>query len=303
MIFARLRRKNSTSKGTPARTGISGGFLPPTPLDSGLLTCQVHDESGALLPGATVTLLDRLNQRSAHGTTDSYGCFATSIAPGTHKVSISAGGYRRYTTRVEVRVNQHHALGGIRLEPDASLELPRPGRYRFDPYHTEIRFIAQHIGMSKIHGMFKNYDGVVEVAPRFEDSRIQVAIDAASIETGVKMRDDHLRSADFFDVANHPRITFSSDRFTHLRADRWMISGRLALRGTSSPVQLETNYLGQRKWQGPGFDGDLRVACHATATLRREDYSVNWQATLAKGIAVVGPTISIELGVQAVLDQ
>ncbi|WP_190820650.1 hypothetical protein [Saccharopolyspora pogona] len=66
------------------------------------------------------------------------------------------------------------------------------------------------------------------------------------------------------------------------------------------PTPLDS---GLRKWQGPGFDGDLRVACHATATLCREDYSVNWQATLAKGIAVVGPTISIELGVLAVLEQ
>lgn len=301
MIFAKLRRRRSAGKSGSPRPGVSN-FL-PTPLDSGVVTCQVQDERGQLLPGAVVTLVGRLNQRTAHGITDSYGSFATSIAPGTHRLSISAGGYRRYSTQVEVGVNRHLQLGTVQLSPDESLEPPIPGRYRFDPYHTEIRFVAPHIGMSKIHGMFKEFDGVVQVAERFEDSRIEVAINAASIETGVKMRDDHLRSADFFDVANHPHIRFTSDRFTHLRADRWSVSGHLTLRGTTRPVELATTYLGQRKWQGPGFDGDLRVACHSTATLRREDYSVDWKATLAKGIAVVGPTIDLEIGVQAVMEQ
>lgn len=303
MVFAKLRRLWSASPGTPARPPRGGGFsLHPTPLDSGLVSGQVHDERGALLPGASVTIVDRLNQVIGESKTDTYGGFALSVAPGTHRLSLSSGGYRRYSTRVQVQVNQHSPLGSIGIEPDDSLQLPQPGRYRFDPYHTEIRFAAQHIGMSKIHGEFKEFDGVIEVAPRFEDSQIEVVMEAASIDTGVKMRDDHLRSADFLDVESHPKVYFRSERLTHVRADRWNVSGRLTLRGTTSPVDLETAYLGQRRFQGPGFDGDLRVACDAKAILRREDYSVNWQATLAKGIAVVGPTISIELGVQAVME-
>ena len=166
-----------------------------------------------------------------------------------------------------------------------------------------MHFIAQHIGMSKIRGRFNDFRGQIRVAPRFEDSQIEVVIDAASIDTGVKMRDDHLRSADFLDVENFPRLFFTSKRLVLLRGDHWHVEGSLTLRGTTSPVQLDTTYLGQRKWQGPGFDGDLRVACRASTTLRREDYAVNWQATLAKGIAVVGPTVKIELGIQAVLEQ
>ena len=304
MIFAKLRRRRSTGEGSALRPDRSGGaFLPPTPLDSGVLSCQVHDDKGKLLPGATVTLVNRLNQTVAQGETDSYGYFVAAVPPGVHKVSVSAGGFKRRSTRAEVRVNQQTSVGGIGLEPDDSLELPQPGTWRFDAYHTEIRFIAQHIGMSKIHGSFRKFDGLIQVAPRFEDSRIQVVIEADSIDTGVQMRDDHLRSADFLDVENYPRLYFTSERFTWLRGDRWTVHGQLTLRGTTSPVELETTYLGQRKWQGPGYDGDMRVACHSTTTLRREDYSVNWQATLAKGIAVVGPTISIELGVQAVLEQ
>ncbi|WP_433870347.1 YceI family protein [Saccharopolyspora sp. CA-218241] len=301
MIFAKLRRRRSTGEGThrPERNG-SGAFLPPTPLDSGVLSCQVHDERGTLVPGATVTVVDRFNKEIAQGDTDSYGYFVAALPPGTHKVSVVAGGYRRFSTRTEVRVNQHTSIGGVELKADDSLELPQPGVYRFDPYHTEIRFVAQHVGMSKIHGMFKNFDGLIHVAPNFADTRVEVVIEAASVDTGVEMRDTHLRSADFFDVENYPKLYFRSERLTQLRGDRWTISGNLTLRGHSTNVQLDTTYLGQRKWQGPGFDGDLRVAALATTTLRREDYSVNWQATLAKGIAVVGPTIDIQLGVQAV---
>ncbi|KEI45260.1 YceI family protein [Saccharopolyspora rectivirgula] len=301
MIFAKLRRRRSTGEGGPSRSG--GSILPPTPLDSGVLTCQVHDTNGQLLPDATVTVVDRMSQPIAEGTTDQYGYFATALSPGTHKVAITASGFRRFTTQVEIRVNRHTQLGRVQLEPDASLELPQPGRYRFDPYHTEIRFVAQHIGMSLIHGMFKRFDGVVDVAPRIQDSRIEVVIDASSIDTGVEKRDEHLRSADFFDVENYPHLYFVGDRFTHVRSNLWTIDGQLSIRGTTRPVQLETNYLGQRKWQGPDIDGDMRVAGTATTQLRRDDYSVNWQATLAKGIAVVGPTIKVELGVQAVLEQ
>ncbi|RRO13021.1 hypothetical protein EIL87_25535 [Saccharopolyspora rhizosphaerae] len=302
MVFAKLRRRWSASPGTPTHSPGGGASLHPRPLDSGLVSGQVHDERGALLPDVNVTIVNRLNQIIAETKTDGYGGFVLSVAPGTHRLSVAAGGYRRFSTKVQVQVNQHSPLGSIGIVPDDSLQLPQPGRYRFDPYHTEIRFVAQHIGMSKIHGEFKEFDGVIEVAPRFEDSRIEVVMEAASIDTGVQMRDDHLRSADFLDVESHPKLYFRSNRLTHLRSDRWNVSGQLTLRGTTSPVDLQTVYLGQRKFQGPGFDNDLRVACEASATLRREDYSVNWQATLAKGIAVVGPTISIELGVQAVVE-
>jgi polyisoprenoid-binding protein YceI len=301
MVFAKLRRRLS---GADAGVAPRGAFaLHPTPLDSGVVTGQVHDENGNLLPDVNVSITNRMSQVIADARTDSYGGFAISVAPGTHQLSITAGGFRRYSTKLQVQVNQHSPLGAIRLVADDSLQLPQPGRYRFDPMHTEIRFVARHIGLSKIHGRFNEFDGFVEVASSFEQSRIEMSINTASVDTGVRMRDDHLRSADFFDVDNHPQMHFRSERFIHVRADRWSVAGNLTLRGNSSPVSLDAVYLGQRRFQGPGFDSDLRVACQATTTLRREDYSVNWQATLAKGIAVVGPTIEVELGVQAVFDQ
>lgn len=295
MLFPKLRRRLS-SAGTAAHPDKVDS-LPPNPLDGGVVSCQVHDERGRPMAGAAVAVVNRLNQEIAHGSTDSYGYFLATVQPGVHKVSISAGGYCRFGTRADVRTNRHTSLGSVRLEPDAEMTVPQPGLWTFDPAHTEVRFIARHIGMSKIHGRFNQFEGGIRVAERFEQSHVELAIDAASIDTGVQMRDDHLRSPDFLDVQNHPELRFRSERVTPVRGDRWIIDGALTLRGTTSPVQLDTNYLGLRSWNG------TRAACLCTTELRREDYSVNWQQTLGKGIAVVGPTVRIELDVQAVLEE
>ncbi|MDR7302410.1 YceI family protein [Haloactinomyces albus] len=299
MVLSKLRRRGSSSEGAARkpRRQSAGADLPPTPLDGGVVSCQVHDERGSPLPEATVTVVDRLNQRVGQGKTDSYGFYLATVPPGVHKVSITAGGYLRAGTKADVRTNRHTSIGHVQLERDAAMTLPEPGIWRFDPDHTEARFIAQHIGMSKIHGAFRALEGHIRVESPFEQSHIEVAIDAASIDTGVKMRDDHLRSADFLDVENHPKLYFTSDRLSPLRGDRWMVNGSLTIRGTTSPVQLNTSYLGQRSWNG------TRAACLCETELRREDYAVNWQQILNKGIAVVGSTIQLQLDVQAVLDE
>ncbi|PRW63908.1 YceI family protein [Actinopolyspora mortivallis] len=295
MILSKLRQLGHNRTRKPG--GAATGALPPTPLDGGTLSCQVHDEAERPLPEATVTVVNRLNQQVAVGSTDGYGFFLATVPPGQHKVSVTAGGYQRLGTRVEVRTNRHTPIGAVQLRRDPESTLPEPGVWTFDPDHTEIRFVAQHIGMSKIHGAFREVEGRVLVRDPFEDSRVEVAIDAASIDTGVRMRDEHLRSADFLDVANHPKLYFRSDRLTQVRGDRWQVTGNLSLRGTTSPVVLDTTYLGTRSWNG------TRAACHCTTELRREDFSVNWQQLLSKGIGVVGPTVRVELDIQAVLEE
>lgn len=291
MIKSMLRRLGSSSKGSGSSPA---GQTPAALLDGGTVSCQVHDERGSPLPDATVTIVDRLNQQVARGYTDHYGFYLATVPPGVHKVSITAGGYQRTNTRIDVRTNRHTGIGAVQLERDPEMTLPEPGVWTFDSDHTEARFIAQHIGMSKIHGAFRNLDGYIHVTDPFEHSRVEVAIDAASIDTGVKMRDDHLRSADFLDVENHPQLYFQSTRMTPMRGNKWMINGSLRIRGTNSPVQLDTTYLGTREWNG------TRAACQCRTELRREDYSVNWQQILNKGIAVVGPTVQVELDIQAV---
>lgn len=296
MVFARRRRRSAGKGARPDHHGAER-YLPSTPLDGGVLSCQVYDEHGRLLPDAKVTVVNHLNQRVGQGKTDSYGFFLATVQPGTHRVSVSAGGYKWTTRTAEVRTNRHTSMGSVVLQPDASMTLPQPGVWVFDPEHTEIRFVARHIGMSKITGYFTRFNGHIEVSPRFEQSRVEVSIDAASIDTGVRTRDEHLRSPDFLDVANYPQLYFGSRSMVQLRGDHWLVRGTLSLRGNASPVELDTTYLGMRTWNG------TRAACLCTTELRREDYSVNWQQTLGKGIAVVGSTVQIELDVQAVLQE
>lgn len=291
MAFAR-RRRHSPGRQTQDTTSA---YLPPTPLDGGVVSCQVYDEQGRLLPGATVTVVNQFNQRVGGGNTDSYGFFLTTVEPGVHRVSVMAGGYQRESMTAEVRTSRHTSIGSVVLQPDASMALPQPGIWAFDPDHTEIRFTARHIGMSTITGRFTRFDGHIQVSPRFEQSRVEAFIDAASIDTGVRVRDEHLRSPDFLDAVNYPQLHFVTQSLLPVRGDHWLVRGTLSLRGTTSPVELDTTYLGTRTWNG------TRTACLCTTELRREDYSVSWQKTLGKGIAVVGSTVRIELSVQAVL--
>jgi polyisoprenoid-binding protein YceI len=176
--------------------------------------------------------------------------------------------------------------------------LPVPGRWAIDPAHTAIRFIARHIGLADIHGRFNHFSGTLLVAKRIENSQLDVVIDASSIDTGLAMRDNHLRSADFLDVAHYPELRFTSDRFTYRGGTRWTVSGVLHLHGVARTVRLDADYLGIVT----GMEGEARAACKASTELHREDFTLNWQKMLTRGIAALGSTIRIELDVQAIQD-
>ncbi|GHK02358.1 hypothetical protein SY2F82_41550 [Streptomyces sp. Y2F8-2] len=118
----------------------------------------------------------------------------------------------------------------------------------------------------------------------------------SSITTGNKTRDNHLRSADFLDVERYPYINFVSTRFGYRGGSKWTLHGTLTMHGISRSVSLDTTYLGT---VNGGYDQELRCAALAKAELRREDFTLNWRSMPARGIAVVGPTVQLELDVQA----
>lgn len=151
--------------------------------------------------------------------------------------------------------------------------------------------------MSRVYGQFQEFSGQVRIEPTFEDSHVEVLIEAASVFTNVEKRDEHLRSPDFLDVARFPKLHFTSHRFARAGGNRWLIDGELTLHGMTSDVQLDTTYLGMQEWNG------LRAGCLATTQLHREHFTVNWQQILARGVPVVGSTIEITLDVQAILQQ
>lgn len=278
----------------PGRGTTDRNALVPIPLTGGVLSGQVRDTAGGPLPGSEVSVLDAADRRVVHVEADPFGRFAAALMPGRYRVRVESGGFRPVTDGVEVQWGSHAEMGTVRLVEDPELRPPQPGLYTIDPDHSSVRFIARHIGLSKVYGRFNNFSGQIRITEPFEESSVDVVIEAASVDTNVEARDTHLRSPDFLDVERFPELRFSSMRFVAHGGNRWTIDGDLTLHGLTSDVSLDTTFLGQAEWNGE------RVGAVATTQLHREHFTLNWQQTIAKGLPVVGSTIEITLDVQAV---
>ncbi len=175
-------------------------------------------------------------------------------------------------------------------------ELPAPGRWQIDPGHAELAFIGRHFMLTKIRGRFTGLSGVIEVAEVPGDSTADVTIDMTSVESGNQARDEHLRSADFFDVEHHPTATFSA-RASGWQGTRGVLAGELTLRGVTRPVTLQAEYLGYTAdpW------GGHRAVFTAAGTIDREDWGLTWNLPLDGGGLVVSREIHIEIELEAVL--
>jgi polyisoprenoid-binding protein YceI len=175
------------------------------------------------------------------------------------------------------------------------LELPAPGTWAIDASHSSVNFKVRHLGLAKTRGRFSGVEGTVEVGERPEDTTVAVTIDAASVETHDTTRDEHLRSADFFDVANHPNLTFRSTGVRGSGSD-WVLDGELTIVGITKPVSLAVDY------EGVGGDpwGGTRAGFTAKGEVNREDWGLTWNAALEAGGFLVGKTIALELEVELI---
>nr|WP_229339792.1 YceI family protein [Streptomyces flavotricini] len=261
-----------------------------------LLSCRVLDTVHQPVRQARFEVTDPIGRRIVSGETDPYGGFTAAVPEGQYRLTVTAEGYAPFHGATLVGDPAQPGTGEIVLDAVEPPLLPAPGHWEIDPTHSSIGFIAQHIGFARIRGRFNTFAGAVRIADRMEDSSMHVIIDAASIDTGVRMRDDHLRSADFLDAARYPTVEFYSERFIHRSGSRWAVAGALTLHGASRSVTLDTEYLGL----GTGLEGEPRAACRATADLHREDFSLNWQSVLAQGIAAIGSSVEVVLDVQIV---
>src|ERR1700757_945648 len=122
-------------------------------------------------------------------------------------------------------------------------ELPAPGRWQIDPGHTELAFIGRHFMLTKVRGRFTGLSGVIQIAEEPGDSTVELTIDMASVDSGSQARDEHLRSADLFDVARHPRATFSGHA-VDWHGTGGLLTGVLTIRDITRPVALKAEYLG-----------------------------------------------------------
>jgi len=169
--------------------------------------------------------------------------------------------------------------------------------WQIDSAHSGIHFSVRHLVIAKVRGQFGRWTGALTVPDGdFTKATAEVTIDATSIDTGVADRDAHLKSADFFDVANHPEITFRSRRIERASGDRFALVGDLTLRGTTREVTLEVESAGETKdpW------GNQRAAFSARTSVDRKAFGLTWNQALETGGVMVGDKVEIEIEIEAV---
>jgi polyisoprenoid-binding protein YceI len=169
------------------------------------------------------------------------------------------------------------------------------GTWIIDPAHSSVGFSVRHL-MGKVRGTFAEFTGQVTTAQEPADCSASATIAMASVNTGNGMRDDDLRSANFFDVDRHPDMTFESAGFT-VHGGRAELPGRLTIRGITRDITMEVEFLGLDE---TGLQGEQRIGISATTTIRRSDYGVGASAGEGQKI-VVGDKITVQLDIQAVL--
>jgi polyisoprenoid-binding protein YceI len=170
------------------------------------------------------------------------------------------------------------------------------GTWNIDPVHSEVGFSVRHMMVSKVRGRFGEFSGQIVTGEEPTASSVTAEIKMASISTGNDQRDEHIRSADFFEVENHPTMTFTS---TGVRVEdgEFIVDGDLTLKGATKnvPLHLELNGF------GPDPYGGTRAGFTATGELNRSDFGVNFNATLETGGVVVSDKIGLQLEIEAVL--
>jgi polyisoprenoid-binding protein YceI len=263
------------------------------------LTAKIRTRDGWAVSHAVVTVTDRTGGQVLRAEADAEGAVrdATELAPGAYTVIVTAVGYAPAASSAIVTASGRAQVGTVTLARQGGSELPPPGPWTVDPAHSAVGAVAQHLGISSVHGRFTEFAAAVEVAPDdVTKSRVEAVIRAASIDTGNAVRDAHLRSADFLDVERYPEIVYRSAGLTPAGPDRWTVHGELTMRGVARPVELDLAYL------GTGSDpwGGTRAAFRATTQLRREDFAMNYNQVVQAGIAAIGTTLRVELDVQAV---
>lgn len=172
------------------------------------------------------------------------------------------------------------------------------GTWVIDPSHTEVAFSVRHLMVSKVRGTFSGVAGTITVGDTVDSVKVDVTIDAASVNTRDENRDNHLRTNDFFDIENHPTWTFVTTSVTGGASD-FAVTGDLTLRGVTKSVTLDTEFLGVNvdPW------GNTKAGFSASTKINRKDFGVEWNAPLEAGGVLVGEEVKIELEIQAALQK
>ena len=171
------------------------------------------------------------------------------------------------------------------------------GSWTIDPVHSEVGFFVRHMMVSKVRGKFTRFEGKIITGAVVTDSSVTATVELTSIDTGNSDRDNHIRSADFFDVESNKTMTFTSTSLAADGADYTLV-GDLTLKGITKPVTFQLEVGGF----GPDPFGGTRCGFTATTTINRSDFGVDFNAVMEAGGVVVGDKITVQLEIEAVLD-
>jgi polyisoprenoid-binding protein YceI len=178
------------------------------------------------------------------------------------------------------------------------ITLPPAGTYVLDPAHTAVEFVARHM-LAKVRGRFTDFDGTVVVAEDPASSSVEVEVRTASIQTNTEQRDEHLRSADFLHVEEHPTMTFRSTGLRRVDGAGFELDGDLTIRGITRPITLRGEYLGLSR----NPYGKTVLSASARTSLVREDWDMTWNVAIETGGWLVGKAVDVEIEVEAILQE
>ena len=172
------------------------------------------------------------------------------------------------------------------------------GTWAIDPVHSEVSFVVRHMMVSKVRGRFDKFEGTIVTAEDPLKSTVTASVDLNSINTGQEQRDAHIRSADFFDVENHPAMTFTSTGVREVDG-ALLLEGDLTIRGTTKPVTFELEVSGF----GPDAYGGTRCGFAAQTAITRMDFGVSFNGPIpgVPGGVAVSENVNITLEIEGVL--
>ena len=167
--------------------------------------------------------------------------------------------------------------------------------WTIDPVHSEVGFSVRHMMVSKVRGRFTSFSGEIVTAEDPTQSSVTAEIDLSSISTGQEQRDEHIKSADFFEVETYPTMTYKS-RGIRVEDGEYVLDGELTLKGVTRnvPLRLELNGFGADPY------GGYRAGFTATGEINRREFNVNFNAPMANGGVVVADKIQLHLEIEAV---
>lgn len=169
-------------------------------------------------------------------------------------------------------------------------------KWAVDASHSSIEFSVKHMMISRVKGSFQTFDADIEADPNdLTSANIGLSVDLSSIDTRNADRDNHLRSADFFDVENYPKMTFRSKSIVKTGEGEYDVTGDLTIRGVTRTETFEATYEGGGKnpW------GVEVVGFSAKGSIKRSDYGLTWNAALETGGVLVGDEVKIAIELQA----